>query len=385
MYPCLRWLAVVIILIVHLLINFTPVSASRIETQPLASGSWVEAWSPDGRFIAFGSDWAGEDDIWLMKPDGTDLVNLTADLSGDCYHVSWSPDGRRIAFASGDLATNSDIWVIETNGANLRNLTTEMLSDESRPAWSPDGQLIAFVSTGGEPGGYFSSGQMTEYGQTNFQKRFSLSNFFEMRAVPPEYVWVMNAADGQEKRQLSPPIWSSYFVPGWLSDSETIIYESEDQIWKVTVDGQAATALVAGSPYQASSVNVSAANDKIAFSNLSEKDLEEIWIMNSDGSELTNLTPREQSIAPVWSPDGRFIAFRSFQTDEYDILIMESDGANKINLSDGVDGIAFLPSWSPDGTQIAFSVSLDGSDVWSDIWVINSDGSNLTKLTGEDQ
>ena len=332
-----------------LVTNYTPVDISTVENQPMSVGNnFNEAWSTDGKRIAFGSDRASELDIWLMEPDGSNQISLTENFSGDSGNVSWSPDGKRIAFSSNHAGSN-DIWVIELNGANPVNLTPDMTSDEGDPKWSPDGQFIAFVST-----------QNDAYG-----------------------IWVMNAEDGLEKRQISPPDQDTYLVPGWLSDSQTIIFEGgtseSTQIWKATIDGEMAIPLIAQSPYQAANVHVCAANDRITFTNPAKNLLGEIWVMNSDGSGLTNLTPGEQGASPECSPDGRFIAFRSLRGNETDIWIMESDGANVINLTKDIDGFVFSPRWSPDDDQITFTAVIDGA---SDVWIVNVDGSNLKNLTG---
>lgn len=305
-------------------------------------------WSPDGRHILFLSDRAGDWDIWLMEPDGTNQVNLTADFSGLTGEASWSPDGSQIIFSS-DRTGNNDIWVMEADGANPINLTPEMSHDEGEPVWSPDGQFIAFVST--------QSGTYS--------------------------VWVMSAENGGEKRQISPVDQQSYLVPGWLSDSRTVIFEGGTkesfQIWRAAIDGSLAVPLAGDIPYRAANTQICAANDRIVFTNLAENVLGEIWIMNADGSGLTNLTPNAQGSSPVWSPDGRFIAFRSLRAGETDIWIMESDGSNPVNLTKDIGGSSTSPHWSPDGAQLVFSAYVNGD---LDVWIVNSAGRNSKNLTG---
>ncbi len=337
------------ILVLMLIANFLQVDTSTGESQQISMGnSFNEAWSPDGQFIAFGSDRAGELDIWLMEPDGSNPINLTANLSGDSGNVSWSPDGKQIAFSS-NHAGNDDIWVIELNGANPVNLTSDMASDEGDPMWSPDGRFIAFVST-----------QNDAYG-----------------------IWVVNAENSLDKQRISPPDEKTYLVPNWLSDNQTIIFEggtsASFQIWKATIDGEMAMPLIAQGPDHVAHVHVCTTNDRIVFTNLAENLLGEIWVMHSDGSELTNLTPDKQGASPECSPDGRFIAFRSLRGTKADIWVMESDGSNEINLTKDIDGV-FSPKWSPDNTQITFSAVVDGN---SDVWIVNVDGSNLQNLTGD--
>jgi len=118
----------------------------------------------------------------------------------------------------------------------------------------------------------------------------------------------------------------------------------------------------------------------------------DIFVMAPDGSQLNNLTQSwADDVAPVWSPDGRRIAFVSFRdtlagkwgVGNGSIYIMNFDpltgtgGGNVTRVTDdeGSDG---WPTWSPDGKRIAFQSDRGGN---RDIWVINTDGSSLVRLT----
>ena len=99
---------------------------------------------------------------------------------------------------------------------------------------------------------------------------------------------------------------------------------------------------------------------KIAFdSNRDGND--EIYVMNSDGTNMTNLTnnPADDEF-PSWSPDGTKVAFES----GYDIYVMNADGSDwtrLINWSPDNPAWGQDPSWSPDGTKIVFTSQLDGN------------------------
>jgi TolB protein len=121
----------------------------------------------------------------------------------------------------------------------------------------------------------------------------------------------------------------------------------------------------------------------------------EIYAIKPDGSGLTEVTKSwADDLAPVWSPDGRWIAFVSLRdtlTGKWDlekgsIYITEFDlvrGVSLGNVRRVTDNTASdgWPTWSPDGQRIAFHSKRDGN--W-DIWVINIDGTGLTRLTRHD-
>lgn len=100
-------------------------------------------WSPDGLRILLMSDRGGQNDLWIVRPDGSDPVRLT-NTSDSERSASWSPDGSTIAFdrTSGG---NSDIWLMAADGSNPRNLTNRPREDYA-PTWSPDGIRIAWDS-----------------------------------------------------------------------------------------------------------------------------------------------------------------------------------------------------------------------------------------------
>ena len=97
---------------------------------------WFPRWSPDGKWIAFLSQRTDYNQVWLIRPDGTDMRQVT-DLGTNVEEFSWSPDGTRLAIIVNrrgrlDLAATS-----------LTSGKTEEIKVGrgvySRPQWSPDG------------------------------------------------------------------------------------------------------------------------------------------------------------------------------------------------------------------------------------------------------
>jgi TolB protein len=89
-------------------------------------------WSPDGNQILFCSERDGDFDIYVIKPDGWGLTNLTDNEFSDIW-ASWSPDGKSILFDS-DRDGNYEIYVMDADGTGPRRLTDHPASDQS-PVW----------------------------------------------------------------------------------------------------------------------------------------------------------------------------------------------------------------------------------------------------------
>src|SRR5262245_28649167 len=107
-------------------------------------------YSPDGRWIAFAANRAGNDpdllDIYRMNTAGADVQPLTRDHAND-QHPAISPDGRRIAFMSMRSA-DPEIYVMNADGGEVARLTHDSGWD-IHPRWAPDGREILFNSTRG--------------------------------------------------------------------------------------------------------------------------------------------------------------------------------------------------------------------------------------------
>jgi eukaryotic-like serine/threonine-protein kinase len=113
--------------------------------------------SPDGQWLAFRPGF-GQEDIFLVRSDGTGLRHLTDDTFRD-RGPKFSPDGKRIAFYS-NRGGRYDIWSIHLDGSGLSPITKNAALGPWFPNWSPDGTLIAFPDgtnsyvfhPGGSPG-----------------------------------------------------------------------------------------------------------------------------------------------------------------------------------------------------------------------------------------
>ena len=96
--------------------------------------------------------------------------------------------------------------------------------------------------------------------------------------------------------------------------------------------------------------------------------------MSADGSGVSTLADGDSL---TWSPDGSRIAFISERDGNLEIYVVNADGSGLTNLTNN-PATDFVPRWSPNGSRIAFVSHRDGN---SEIYVMNADGSGLTRLT----
>lgn len=121
--------------------------------------SWA-SWSPDGTKILFsstrydpnvnqcepGADFTCPSDIYVMNADGSNVVRLASD-PGPEYAPGWSPDGSRIAFVklANDVGYTA-IFTMKPDGTDVRQVSSADRGSDFAPSWSPDGTQLVFAS-----------------------------------------------------------------------------------------------------------------------------------------------------------------------------------------------------------------------------------------------
>jgi Tol biopolymer transport system component len=221
------------------------------------------------------------------------------------------------------LSTEDDVYTANADGTDLVQVTSRR-GAELDPSLSPDGSRIVYRDS-----------------------RRGINHDDE--------IYVMNA-DGSESIDITNDPDNDW-GPDWSPDGRTIVFNSTRH--GSTMSG---------------------------------------YVVNPDGSGLRRIPTHMWVEYPAWSPDGTRIAFMGgpFGPGEYDIWVMNVDGSDPVQLTDspGPDG---WPAWSPDGRRIAFASVRDdcaNSDLpdcrttgdigpHHDIWVVNADGTGLTRVTPE--
>ena len=348
------------------------------------------SWSPDGRRIAFTS--LGEEDTWaiyVMNADGSDVTHL-ADSTGQVTpfflpSISWSPDGRQIAFTSSRDEGTSVISIANADGSGVRELTgnSEFAQFDSSPVWSPAAGT-ALSSPTDDHGDSISDATpildgSTVDGNIHISSDVDYFSFQTERGV--RYIMATNLVSSSDTAMIlydsdgavieedtrSDEFGSASRIQ-WVAPDSSTYYVAV----RVGVGYTGAYQLSLSSPQSASPTGPPRAG--IAFTS-DRGGPRDIYVMNPDGSNVTRLTNNFWASDPVWSPDGREIAFTSGAPDS-EIYVMNADGSYVTQLTyDAEDG--GNPSWSPDGRRIAFDSGIDGDD---DIYVMNSDGSDVTLL-----
>jgi Tol biopolymer transport system component len=289
------------------------------------------ALSPDGRFVAFDSDRAGQLDIWVVRTDGTGLRLVTTDPADDT-EPTWSPNGDRIAFASNRDDPAGDIYLVPAAGGAATRLTTDPAAD-TQPAFSPAGNRIAFTTTRFQPAGSTGSGG-TRAGT-------------DIATIAVTGGAATRVDAGEQ--------------PAWSPDGNRLTYVSRatdpsgDVVVRTLATGQVRP--VAAQPDRAET-HPTWNGTTVVYARVVAGDSTDVFSAAADGQDRRDHTnrPGDNERGPAYSPDGNQLAYAEYQSFRSSrIVVAEADGHNPRGLTTFAGVLDQDPTWSPDGTMIAFS------------------------------
>ena len=324
-----------------------PVMIPIIALLLLASLACSSASNP----IVFTSNIDGNQEIFSLDPDKAELVNLTKSSHNE-YAPALSPDGSRLAFLSGDEEHNV-LQVITLNGEKANRTAVSQIDGGHRDhRWAPSGERLAYlVQNGGDPtthvAGYDGSKTMDltmivahEVGGWSYD---GSSVVFTVRGGPGQGIYIRNP-DGVNEVRLTD---QKDYKPVWSPNSHKIAFISErdgnPEIYVMNSDATELTRITeSGSPEY--DISWSPDGRKLAF--VSDRDGNpEIYVVDVRGGEVNRLTRNSvRDDQPVWSRNGKSIAFVSYQDGDGEIVMMDADGQNQQRLTNnGYDDYA--PTW----------------------------------------
>ncbi len=344
-------------------------------------------FSPDGKTIVFVSDRSGSENLYLMDPDGKNIRPLTRGPNQAFISPDWTPDGQYVV-----VSKSNDLWLYHRGGGNGLKLTGQTPpapggggpGGGNAPAnfmgasVTPDGRYIYAGARTGAAGYNQMMGttQIVMYDRETGRlvtRSLNLGTAFRP-AVSPDGKWLAYgsrrmAVTGLKLRELASgdERWlaqdiqrddiesrgSRDLLPGysWTPDSKALVLAHHGKIWSL----DAATGKQTQIPFTAEVDQL--IGDLVRFE----------YPIND-----TMLTVRQIRGARP-SPNGRRLAFSALDR----LWIMDLPSGTPKRLTTSTDG-EHLPVWSPDGKYLAY---VSWTEEGGDIWRIAPDGGRPEKLT----
>jgi len=189
--------------------------------------------------------------------------------------------------------------------------------------------------------------------------------------------------DSGENQQITDLKYANY--PSWSPDGKKIVFSSRDGLYFMSSGNKADLTKIIDTPNFEMQPIWSPDGSKVAFisQNVDDQSLYDLMVVNIDGTRLVTLAKNLGEIdyfsSFSWSPNGEKLTFSNPVNEGREIFTINADGTGLTqvtNLSAPPYSPPTQPSWSPDGKKIAF--------VTFDLFVVNSDGSDLHKLVDKE-
>jgi len=370
------------------------------------------SFSPDGTQVAFAWDGEKQDnwDIYVKQIGVEPPYRLTNDPAID-YSPAWSPDGRLIAFLRDLPPGKTAIIVIPQRGGSERilaeiNGSMRVLPYDQLLSWTPDSKwLVGPTSmTGhGESLSLYSmeTGERQpvtnppteEVGDTAPAVSPDGRTLVFSRVSPDFYnvtLWRLHLGEGYKPIGKEEQIQTGNMTnvgAAWLPDGSEFVFGSGTisslGLWRIAASNAAIPRRINLDASNTSSPAISRLGNRLAL--VTEQYDLNIWRVDLKGAGQKPGVPF-QFIAstqvewyPVFSPDGRRIAFVSRRSGADEIWICDSDGSKTVQLTSFGEAEIYGPSWSPDSQKIAFTGVQKGMK--DDVYSISVNGGAPQRLT----
>jgi tricorn protease len=358
-------------------------------------------FSPDGKTIAFSGNYDGNNDVYLIPAEGGEPVRLTYHPGGDRV-MDWQPDGKHVRFQSRrESLTGRDmqLFTVSVDGGLPRRIP---LPTAGLSSYAPDGHRLAFNRITREDrtwkrykGGMAqdvwvfdfeknTTEQITDWiGSDNFPMWHGDTIYYNSDKSGRLQIWAHDTKTGQ-KRQVTDH--KEYDVKNPSLGPDAIVYENGGWLYvldlatektrKVTVSLRSDNVLTRPSLKKVdgliNSGDIAPDAQRAVFGARGD-----IFTVPAEKGNVRNLTatPGIREREPVWSPDGKYVAFLSDQTGEYEVWLTQADGKDEPRqLTKGSKTYKMGMVWSPNSKHLLLS------DAAMNLWLIDAESGKQTHI-----
>lgn len=360
--------------------------------------------SPNGKLVAFTGEYDGNTDVYVMDINGGNITRITYHSGYDVV-IGWNKIKNKIMFTSGRNSTSryDKIFLVSPDGTGLEEM---IMYDAARGSFSPDGLKIAYNKDdqdnatwkrykGGRAQEIYiydlTSNEEVNISNYNGSDRFPMWNddkiYFSSDRDRVLNIYSYNTAT-KNIEQITKH--TEYDVRHPSLGTNSIVYELGGDIWKLDLASKETKKVPVEILNEMEETrpflkDISGDVTWVDLSPSGKRALlvargEVFTVPQSDGPtrNLSNNCGTRDKDA-VWSPDGKWIAYLSDKTGEYEIYIVNPNGKEEaVKLTSHKDGYRHTLKWSPDSKKIAYT------DQTLTLYFIDIATKAITKVDKED-
>ena len=338
-------------------------------------------FSPDGKTIAFTGDYDGNSDVYVMNTSGGEIRRVTYHPDYDEV-VGWHPVNNKIIFRSSRNSYSSfdHLFLVNPDGSDLEEL---VLPEASFGCYSPDGKQIAYTKVSGEQRTWkrYQGGTAQEIYLYDFITKQE-KNISEFRGTDHLPMWIGDYIYFNSDRDRVLNIYayslskstieqithhSEYDVRRPSMGGNQIVYELGGTLWLLDVTTRISKPIPveirtdapeARPHWQDVSQFIQGFSSSPSGKRILLTARGDLFSVPEEHGAIQNLSnssgSREKDA--VWSPDGKWIAYFSDKSGEYELYLVDPQGKNQPQLlTQNKDGYRHTLRWSPDSKKITFA------------------------------
>ena len=362
-------------------------------------------FSPDGKSIAFTGDYDGNVDVFVIPSAGGEPRRLTYHPAADNV-LGWTPDGKKILFRSNRYSQPPDytrLFLVSPEGG-----TPEMLPvpRASLTSFSPDGNRIAYLPTSQDfrtwkryRGGWKPPIGIYDLKKNTYEELPKTTGMDLFPMWHDNTIYYINDGDGvmnlyrydlASKKSRKLTNFTEYDIKWPSLGQDAIVFENGGSLFTYDLTSEKATQVhitVAGDDVE-SRAEVRGVGDFIRGAAISPSGARAVFEARGDiitvpaehGSprNITG-TPGVHEQDPAWSPDGKWIAYLSDKTGEFELYIRPQLGGDEVRITSDGAVYRYGPAWSPDSKKILYS------DKSLKLWYVDIDKKQPTEVDRDDR
>jgi tricorn protease len=339
-------------------------------------------FSPDGKWIAFTGEYDGNPDVYVMSSDGGEPKRLTFHPSNDIV-LGWTPDGRDVLFRSDRFSAPPSrftrLFLVSREGGPARVLPVPR---GDLTSFSPDGTKIAYIETSQEfrtwkryRGGWslpiaicdLKKNTYEELPKTNGMDMFPMWHGNKIYFISDrDGVMNLYSYDLGLKQTQKLTDYKEYDIKWPSLGPDAIVYENGGLLYEYNLSSgktRQIPIVVHAEDLQARPEfkNVSQNMGGFGLSPSGVRAVMEargnIFTVPAEHGSIRTLTTDHSGVhelTPVWSPDGKWIAYLSDKTGEYEIYLRPQMGGDETRITFDGRMYRYGVLWSPDSKKLLY-------------------------------